>query len=90
MDVKGVVRMVARLDAGVEEVWSALTDPARLARWYGEVEGDFRVGGAYRARLFASRWEGTGRIEACEAKRRLMVTGSELEPVYGDLAAKLG
>jgi uncharacterized protein YndB with AHSA1/START domain len=77
VDGKGVVRMEARLDAAVEDVWSALTDPARLARWYGEVEGDFRVGGEYRARLFASGWEGTGRIEACEAKRRMMVTGTE-------------
>ena len=25
-----------------------LTDPARLARWYGEVEGDLRLGGEFR------------------------------------------
>ena len=50
-----------------------LTDPSRLARWYGEVEGDLRLGGEYRAHLFASGWEGTGRVEACEPPQRLLV-----------------
>jgi uncharacterized protein YndB with AHSA1/START domain len=54
-------------------VWSAITDPSRLARWYGEVEGDLRLGGEFRARLFASGWEGTGRVEACEPPRHLML-----------------
>jgi uncharacterized protein YndB with AHSA1/START domain len=65
--------MEDRFDAGVDDVWSALTDPTRLARWYGEVEGDLRLGGEYRARLFASGWEGTGRVEACEPPQRLLV-----------------
>src|SRR6188472_18481 len=72
-DGKGVVRMEDRFETDVAEVWSALTDPARLAVWYGEVEGDLRPGGEYHARLFASGWEGTGRIEACEPERRLLV-----------------
>ena len=70
---KSVVRMEDRFDSKIDEVWSALTDPSRLARWYGEVEGDLRVGGEYRARLFASGWEGTGRVEACEPPQRLVV-----------------
>jgi uncharacterized protein YndB with AHSA1/START domain len=74
---KGAVRMEARFEAGTNDVWSALTDPVRLARWYGEVEGECRVGGEYHAHLFASGWEGTGRLEACEARRRLVVTGAE-------------
>jgi uncharacterized protein YndB with AHSA1/START domain len=74
IDGKGVVRMEDRFETGVAEVWSALTDPARLAVWYGEVEGDLRPGGEYHARLFASGWEGTGRIEACETERRLLVS----------------
>ena len=36
---KGVVRMESRFDGDIDEVWSALTNPSRLARWYGEVEG---------------------------------------------------
>ena len=70
---KGVVRMEDRFETDIDDVWSALTEPDRLARWYGEVEGDLRPGGEYRARLFASGWEGTGRIEACEPQRRLLV-----------------
>jgi uncharacterized protein YndB with AHSA1/START domain len=70
---KGIVRMEDRFDTQIDDVWSALTDPSRLARWYGEVEGDLRLGGEYRARLFSSGWEGTGRVEACEPPRRLLV-----------------
>lgn len=74
---KGVVRMEDRIAAGIADVWAALTDPARLRHWYGEIEGDLRVGGEYRARLFASGWDGTGRIEACDPPGRLLVTSSE-------------
>jgi uncharacterized protein YndB with AHSA1/START domain len=70
---KGVVRMQDRFDAHVDDVWSALTDPRRLARWLGEVDGDLRLGGEFRAHFFASGWEGTGRVEACEPPQRLLV-----------------
>jgi uncharacterized protein YndB with AHSA1/START domain len=70
---KGIVRMEDRFDSAIDDVWSALTDPSRLARWYGEVEGDLRLGGEYRARLFSSGWEGTGRVAACEPPQRLLV-----------------
>lgn len=73
-DGKGVVRMEHRVDTDIDDVWSALTDPSHLARWYGQIEGDLRLGGEYRARLFASGWEGTGRLDACEPPRRLLVT----------------
>jgi uncharacterized protein YndB with AHSA1/START domain len=73
-DGKGVVRMQDRFDTGIDDLWSALTDPVRLARWIGEVEGDLRPGGEYRFRFFASGSEGTGRVEACEPPRRLLLT----------------
>ena len=44
-DGAGVVRIEDRYDTDIDDLWSALTDPARLARWYGQVEGDFRPGG---------------------------------------------
>ena len=72
VDGKGVVRMNDRLEAGIDDVWSALTDPARLARWLGEFEGDLRLGGEYRARYHASGWEGVGRVEAFEPPRHLL------------------
>jgi uncharacterized protein YndB with AHSA1/START domain len=73
----GVVRVEDRLDAGIEDVWSALTEPEHLARWYGEIEGELRVGGGYHARLHASGWEGTGRVEECEPARRFRVVSKE-------------
>src|SRR5487761_1643640 len=76
-DGKGVVRIEDRYHTDIDDLWSALTDPRRLARWYGEVEGDLRPGGEYRARLFASGWEGTGRIEACEPPRRLVTVSKD-------------
>jgi uncharacterized protein YndB with AHSA1/START domain len=72
-DGKGVVRMQDRFDTDIDDLWSALTDPHRLARWMGEVEGDLRLGGEFRARFFSSGWEGTGRVEACEPPRRLLL-----------------
>src|SRR5258708_24650698 len=72
-DGKGVVRMEDRFDTDIDDLWSALTDPRRLARWMGEVEGDLRLGGEFRARFFSSGWEGTGRVEACEPPRRLLL-----------------
>ena len=71
-DGKGVVRMQDRFDTDIDDLWSALTDPLRLARWLGEVEGDLRLGGVFRARFFDG-WEGTGRVEACEPPVRLLV-----------------
>jgi uncharacterized protein YndB with AHSA1/START domain len=76
-DGKGVVRIEYRYDTDIDDLWSALTDPGRLARWMGEVEGDLRLGGEFRAHFFASGWEGTGRVEACEPPRRLLLLTME-------------
>jgi uncharacterized protein YndB with AHSA1/START domain len=72
-DDKGAVRMEDVYATDIEDLWSALTDPARLARWIGEVSGELRVGGRIQAR-FTSSWEGPGRIEICERPHRLAVT----------------
>jgi uncharacterized protein YndB with AHSA1/START domain len=78
-DGKGVVRMEDRFDTDVDDLWSALTDPLRLARWIGVVEGDLRLGGEFRARFFTSGWEGTGCVEACEPPQRLLLTTKDAE-----------
>src|SRR5690349_13634920 len=72
-DGRGVVRMEDRFDTGIDDLWSAITDPGRLSRWLGEVEGDLRLGGEFRAHYYASGWKGTGRIEVCEPPNRLFV-----------------
>ena len=81
-DGVGVVRMEDRFDTDIDDLWSALTDPARLARWLGNVEGDLRLGGEFRALFHASGWEGTGRVESCERPRRLLVTTKQSGESY--------
>ena len=77
---KGVVRVEDRLDSDVGNVWSALTDPLRLIHWIGEVEGDLREGGEFRFHFDSTGSEGTGRVEACESPRRLLLTMEVGEP----------
>ena len=69
--------MQDRLDTDIDDLWSAFTDPKRLARWIGTVEGDLRLGGEFRAHFLPSGWEGTGRVEACEPPRHLRVVTKE-------------
>ena len=83
-DGKSVVRIEDRFDIDIDDLWSALTDPRRLARWMAEVEGDLRLGGEFRARFFASGWEGTGRVEACQPPRRLLLLLLTMKPGQPD------
>ncbi|HEX6918705.1 MAG TPA: SRPBCC domain-containing protein [Actinomycetes bacterium] len=77
VDGMGIVRLEDRFDTDIDDLWSALTDPHRLAGWLGEVEGDLRPGGEFRAYV-------AGR-ERCDARTRWQ----ELHPAYQDLAASL-
>jgi uncharacterized protein YndB with AHSA1/START domain len=72
--------MQDRFDTDVDDLWSALTDPRRLARWIGKVEGDLRLGGEFHRYFYASGAEGTGRVDACEPPRRLLLTMSPGQP----------
>jgi uncharacterized protein YndB with AHSA1/START domain len=81
-DGKGIVRMEDRYDTDIDDLWAAITDPARLARWYGQVEGDLRPGGEFRVYIEAADIESTGRVEACEPPRRLLVTTRETDESY--------
>ena len=71
------VRLRRTYDAPIEEVWDALSDPARIGRWFLPVSGEFRVGGRYQ-------FEGNagGEIVACERPSRLLVTW-----VYGEVSS---
>jgi uncharacterized protein YndB with AHSA1/START domain len=81
-DGAGVVRMEDRFDTDIDDMWSALTDPLRLARWYGQVEGDLRPGGEFRLHVESSDIHAAGRVEACEPPRRLLVTTRETDESY--------
>lgn len=87
---KGAVRMEDRFDTDIGDLWSALTHPGRLARWLGEVEGDLRLGGQFRAHFFASGWEGTGRVHECDPPHRFLVLTTETgEPAEHAIEATL-
>ena len=81
-DGAGVVRIEDRYDTDIDDLWSAITDPVRLARWHGQIEGDLRPGGEFRLYLEADDIDSTGRIDACEPPRRLVVTTRETDESY--------
>jgi uncharacterized protein YndB with AHSA1/START domain len=78
----GIVRIEDRYDTDIDDLWSAITDPTRLARWHGQLEGDLRPGGGFRLYLEADDIDSTGRIDACEPPRRLVVTTRETDESY--------
>jgi len=69
------VQLSRTLDAPIDDVWDAVTNPDRIGRWFLPISGDYRVGGSYQ-------FEGNagGTIVACERPTRLRVTW-----VYGEV-----
>ena len=84
VDGRGAVRLQDSYDTDIDDLWSAVTDPGRLARWIGQVDGDLRVGGQFRAHFFATGWEGTGRVEACEPPHRWLVRTTDKDDAAAD------
>jgi uncharacterized protein YndB with AHSA1/START domain len=72
-DKRGAVRVEDLYDTGIDDLWQAVTDPDRLARWIARVSGDLRPGGVIQA-VFTSTYAGPGRIEVCEPPGHLLVT----------------
>ncbi|WP_367129680.1 SRPBCC domain-containing protein [Saccharothrix sp. HUAS TT1] len=70
-------------DAAAEDVWDAVTDPARLRRWFLPVSGDLREGGHFEVEGNAS-----GDILTCSPPKLLRVTyGGETSVVELRLTA---
>lgn len=63
------VRVACTFPVAAEDVWSAVTDPDQLNRWFLPVTGEFAVGGNYQ-------FEGNagGTIEECTKPTLLSVT----------------
>ena len=78
-DGTGVVRIEDRYDTDIDDLWEALTDPGRVARWYGEVEGDLRLGGQFRTYNAAHDIEAMGRVDECEPPRRLEIPRDDFD-----------
>ncbi len=81
-DGKGVVRIEDRYDTDADDLWSAITDPGRIARWYGRVEGELRPGGEFHLHVDDADSDHVGRVEECEPPRRLRVTTRETDESY--------
>src|ERR1700761_2106902 len=84
-DGAGVVRIEDRYDTGIDDLWAAITDPDRVARWYGRVDGDLRLGGQFHLFVDGSEWDGTGVVEACEPPRHLQVRTQEAAEPYEEV-----
>jgi uncharacterized protein YndB with AHSA1/START domain len=63
------VQLRARLDAPIEDVWDACTDPTRLATWFLPLAGDLQQGGRFQLEGNAG-----GTILVCDPPQRLRVT----------------
>lgn len=61
-----------------DDLWEAVTVPARVARWLGPIYGDLRVGGRYELRMGQdvpdAADNATGEVLACDPPRTLAVT----------------
>lgn len=67
---------------GIDDLWSAVTQPERLRRWMAEYVGEFALGGQWQA--LGSRGEvwSFGTVTECDPPRRFVTTwihGSEPE-----------
>lgn len=69
-DGKGVVRIEDRYGTTIEDLWSALTDPGRLADWYGQVEGGLRPAGSS-----ACTWKTLTRTPPAASRRASLCGG---------------
>jgi uncharacterized protein YndB with AHSA1/START domain len=65
-----------RYDAAVADVWDAVTDPARLRRWFAPVTGEFRVGGTFQVEGNAG-----GEVRECDPPHALTVSWGGPESV---------
>jgi uncharacterized protein YndB with AHSA1/START domain len=73
-----VLVLTRRFDAPVEDVWAAVTEPDRLARWIGTWDGD-PVDGFVGFRMTAEAEDAAAMrmwIDACDPPRRLEVHSS--------------
>jgi len=63
------VRRTIRIAAPVEKVWSAVTEPEHISRWFGRTELDGSGAGARGTMTFAERGSIPLRVEAMDHPR---------------------
>lgn len=77
----------------VEDVWAAVTDPRRCARWFASWSGDGRPGGTITVVMTSDEDGGgapsTATVTRCEAPHRLAVSIHEDDAPPWELAVDL-
>lgn len=64
-----VVAAARAYDTTVEDLWDAVTDKARLTRWFAQVDGELKLGGRFQVKNNAS-----GTITACVPPKSFSAT----------------
>ncbi len=67
-DGVGIVAVDALYPTPPDELWDAITSPARLARWFGDIQPRSESTSAYDAKL-STGWSGTIQVDECEPPR---------------------
>src|SRR5690606_8000581 len=62
------------LDTDIDDAWSAVTDPERLARWMAPYTGDFTIGGEWRALDTDGSVWCRGVVSECEPPHRFVTS----------------
>ncbi|MDJ1114513.1 SRPBCC domain-containing protein [Microbacterium dauci] len=57
----------------IDDLWSAVTTPDRLARWMAEYSGDLRDGGSWEVASDGEIW-GRGTVTSCDAPHAFTTT----------------
>ncbi|MBM7503648.1 SRPBCC family protein [Agromyces aurantiacus] len=68
-DAAFTVRRTIRIEAPVERVWAAVTEPEHISAWFGRTELDARGPGAEGTMTFAGYGAVPIRVEAMDAPR---------------------
>jgi uncharacterized protein YndB with AHSA1/START domain len=69
---RAAVRFERTYDSSREDLWSALTEPDRLTRWFAPVSGDLTIGGGYTVDFGHDLTSGT--VVSCEPPQLLELT----------------
>ena len=69
-----VIVAIRSYDTTVEDLWEAITTPERIARWFGSVEGELRLGGRYQIKGNAG-----GSITRCDPPEAVELTWEYME-----------
>ena len=68
VDGRGAIRMDDRFATDVHDLWSAITERDRLARWIAVIDGDLQLGGGLPRPLH--QWVGRARANRTSANPR--------------------